>query len=47
MRKRKTKNSIINLRVTEAEKDNVQTMARERGITVSEYIRRVSTSTLK
>jgi antitoxin component of RelBE/YafQ-DinJ toxin-antitoxin module len=42
MRKRKTKNSIINLRVTEAEKDNVQTMARERGITVSEYIRRVS-----
>jgi antitoxin component of RelBE/YafQ-DinJ toxin-antitoxin module len=42
MRKRTTKNSIINLRVTEAEKDNVQTMARERGITVSEYIRRVS-----
>ena len=44
---RKTRNYRINLRVTEAEKESLMTIAKERGVTVSEYIRQASTSTPK
>lgn len=46
-KERMNRNYRIDLRVTETEKNNLQTIAREKGVTVSEYIRRVSTSTLK
>lgn len=41
------RNYRIDLRVSEQEKTRLFTMAKERGQTVSEYIREVSTSTLK
>ena len=44
---KKTRSNRIHLRVTEAEKESLMTIARERGVTVSEYIRQASTSTPK
>ena len=43
---RSTRNYRIELRVTEDEKNNLQSMAKERGVTISEYIRQTSTSTV-
>jgi uncharacterized protein (DUF1778 family) len=41
------RNHRINLRVSEQEKTRLFMMAKERGQTVSDYIREVSTSTAK
>ena len=40
-----TKTTAIRLRVTEADKNSIKTNAKEKGMSMSEYIRFTSTST--